>query len=145
MLASAKDETMQLAEEKLQTIAKQANDNVEVAPVEEEAHGFLGKFNSNMNEVINADDLAKQEAEKAQKKVELSAQITTEFAPKLAESAIAEALGVHSSKLSQNQQNLYAANKAQNQVSSADKADLKKQLFSKMGLPKSEKITMQTE
>jgi len=92
MLASAKDETMQLAEEKLQTIAKQANDNVEVAPVEEEAHGFLGKFNSNMNEVINADDLAKQEAEKAQKKVELSAQITTEFAPKLAESAIAEAL-----------------------------------------------------
>jgi|TARA_B110001450_G_C17435063_1_gene405512 hypothetical protein len=33
--------------------------------VEEETHGFLGKFNNNMNEVINADDMAKAEVTKA--------------------------------------------------------------------------------
>ena len=64
MLASAKDESMQLAEEKLQSIATQS-DSVESAPVEEESHGFLGKFKSNMNEVINGEELARQEAEKA--------------------------------------------------------------------------------
>ena len=56
-----------------------------------------------MNDIMNGEELAKQEAEKAKKKVELSAQITTEFAPKLAENAVAEALGIHSSKLEQKQ------------------------------------------
>ena len=58
MLASAKDESMQLAEEKLHDIANQADSPLS-SSLEDESRGFLGKFKSNMNEVINGEELAK--------------------------------------------------------------------------------------
>jgi len=44
----------------LQSIAKQADNNAApTEPIVEESHGFLGKFNDNMNQAINGDEIAK--------------------------------------------------------------------------------------
>jgi predicted adenine nucleotide alpha hydrolase (AANH) superfamily ATPase len=84
-----------------------------------------------MNEVLSGDDIEKKKIKSIKNQQELNAKISNEFAPKLAEQAVSEALNLGSSKLT-------------GAVTTDQKTEMKNILAAKIKTKKTDNVAIQT-